>query len=270
MRSSTKRAHDSAARTDRIGRGALALSELSASLSSTRCRLKSRVAVEDAANAALAATSAARWLRFEVGEQVSSEFRQERRGRPGPETRYRRIDRSRFTLCFFVDATQVGVDACSDGCFPFVTNEKAMTPAELLVAYKAQPHIERRHPTLKGVIEAAPIELKSDHRIDALAFCLYAALLTHALIERELRRAMAAAGIAELPLYYEDRSCKSPTATRVLEMLDHLTRTVVRHRGELLAVHEPSLSPLQEQILNLLDVPTDPYGSLRSAPNNSG
>ncbi len=260
VRSSTKRAHDAAARADRIERATAAIRDLAAGLTSARCRIKSRVAAEVAAAAVIEGAGAARWVRFEVGEEVDSDYRQEKRGRPGPNTRYRRIDRSRFTLSFSTDAAQVATDAASDGCFPFVTNDEAMTPAELLTAYKAQPHIERRHATFKGVIEATPVQLKSVRRIDALGFCLYAALLTHALIERQLRRAMAAADITSLPLYYEDRPCTSPTATRVLELLDPLTRTVVRHRGQVLAVHEPDLSPLQQQILHLLDVTTTPYG----------
>ena len=261
MRSSTKRAHDAAARADRIERAMAVLGELAASVAKPRCRLNSRVAVEDAAAAAVDKAGAARWVRFEVAEVVVCDYRQEQRGRPGPNTRYRRIDRSRFTLSFSTDAAQVATDAASDGCFPFVTNDTAMTPAELLAAYKAQPHLERRHATFKGVIEAVPVQLKSDCRIDALGFCLYAALLTHALIERELRRAMAAAGISDLPLYYEDRACKSPTAARVLDLLDPIARTVVFHHGRVLAVQEPTLDPLQEQILTLLGVPTSPYGA---------
>jgi len=270
VRSSTKRAHDAAARADRIERARAALGELAAGLASPRCRLKSRVAVEDAAAATIAEAGAARWVRFAVGEDVVSEHRQEKRGRPGPNTRYRRIDRSRFTLSFSTDAARVATDAASDGCFPFVTNDEAMTPAKLLGAYKAQPHLERRHATFKGVIEAVPVELKSDYRIDALGFCLYVALLTHALIERELRRAMTAAGITELPLYYEDRACKSPTAARVLELLDPLARTVVYHHDRLLAVQEPSVNPLQEQLLSLLRIPINPYGTAPpTAPNSA-
>jgi hypothetical protein len=261
MRSSTKRAHDAAARADRIERAMAALGELADSVASLRCRLKSRVAVEQAAAAVVDKAGAARWVRFEVGEDIVSDYRQERRGRPGPNTRYRRIDRSRFTLSYSTDAAQVATDAASDGCFPFVTNDTAMTPAELLTAYKAQPHLERRHATFKGVIEAVPVHLKSDYRIDALGFCFYAALLTHALIERELRRAMTTAGITDLPLYYEDRACKSPTAARVLELLDPLARTVVFHHHGVLAVQEPTLDPLQEQILSLLHLPTSPYGA---------
>src|SRR5665811_2170730 len=153
--------------------------------------------------------------------------------------------------------------------FPMVTNDTEMTEAEVLAAYKRQPRLERRHATLKGVIEAAPIELKSDCRIDAFGFCLYVALLVHALIERELRRAMGGAGISQLPLYHEDRACKTPTAARVLELLDPLARSVISHRGQVLTVVAPTLSPLQYQILTLLGVPLSTYGIDASPPHKS-
>lgn len=261
VRSSSKRANDAAGRADRIERARGALAELAASLASARCRLKSRVAVEDAASALIADAGAARWVRFTVGEETTSHYRQQRRGRPGPNTTYRRIDHLRFTLTPETDAARVAHDAASDGCFPFITNDNAITHAAMLRSYKAQPHLERRHATFKGVLEAAPVELKSDYRIDAFGFCLYAALLVHALIERELRNAIAAAGITELPLYHEDRACKSPTAARVLELLDPLARTIITHQHRTLMVQEPRLNPLQEQILGLLGTPVNPYGT---------
>jgi transposase len=144
-----------------------------------------------------------------------------------------------------------------------------MTDAELLAAYKRQPRLERRYATFKGVLGAAPAELKSDYRIDALSFCLYAALLVHALIERELRNAMAAAELAERPLYHEDRACKTPTAARVLELLRPLARTIILHRDQVLKVVPPTLSPLQEKILTLLGVPLSTYRSGASSPRNS-
>jgi transposase len=261
IRSSAKRANDAAARVERIETATRALRELSAALSSPRCRLKTRVAVEDAARKALQDAGATRWVNIEIGEQTVDEYRQERRGRPGPNTRYRRIEHTRFTLSWKTDAERVTHDAASDGCFPLITCDHDMTEAELLAAYKGQPRLERRHATFKGVIEAAPIELKSDHRIDAFGFCLFAALLVHALIERELRHAMTAADITQLPLYHEHRPCKAPTAARVLELLDPLTRTIVNHRDQPLAVHEPTLNPLQKQILQLLGLPTHPHRS---------
>lgn len=129
--------------------------------------------------------------------------------------------------------------------------------------YKAQPHLERRHATFKGVIEAAPLTLKSDARIDALAFCLYVALLVHALVERELRHVMATKDIEALPLYYEDRTCSAPTAARVFELLDPLCLTTVTHAGELLTVIPPRLDALQRQLLSLLKVSTSAYDPTR-------
>jgi transposase len=268
IRSSDKRGHDAAVRTDRIERARVSLGELDESLRSRRCRLKSKAAVEDAATAILKETGAARWVKAVVTDTMEFEHRQERRGRPGKNTRYRRIEQHRCSISFEVDAVKVAYDAASDGCFPFVTNEQA-PPAELLRIYKAQPHLERRHATFKGVIEAAPLTLKSDARIDALGFCLYVALLVHALVEREMRRAMAAEGIASLPLYYEDRACAAPTAARIFEILDLLCSTAVFHAGVLLTVSPPTLDPLQRQILSLLKVPHRAYQPAWRVPGKS-
>ena len=117
-----------------------------------------------------------------MADTVTSTYRQERRGRLGSTTRYKKVDSHNFSLTFSTDAKAVAYDATSDGCFPMITNDTTMTEAELLCAYKRQPRLERRHATFKGVLEAVPIELKSDYRIDAFGFCLYVALLVHALI----------------------------------------------------------------------------------------
>jgi transposase len=259
VRSSTKRANDAAARADRIELARAGLDELAGKLGAKYCRLKSATAVEDAAEAVLEATGARPWVRYQVTEAIVADHRQERRGRPGPNTSYRRVEHKRFSLTWWVDSEAVVTDAASDGCFPLVTNDTSMTPSELLAAYKAQPHLERRHGVLKSVIAAAPITLKSDCRIDAFGFCLYAALLVHALIELKLRRAMAARSIAALPLYPEERPCHAPTASRVLELLEPLSRSVVIHDDKVLAVTAPTLNPLQQRLLRLLDVPLTEY-----------
>jgi transposase len=268
IRSSDKRADDAARRFSRIEVARRRLAELNETLPSPRSRLKTRASLDDAVAAILKETEAARWVHPVVADDVTYEHRQERRGRPGKDTRYRRVAHHRFSVTAQVDQEAVAFDAASDGCFPFVTNE-TRSPAELLRIYKFQPHIERRHATFKGVIEAAPLTLKSDARLDALGFCLYVALLVHALVERELRRAMAAKGIASLPLYYEDRACTAPTAARVIELLEPLSATGVLHAGELLAISPPEPDALQRQILSLLKVPLRAYGIENRPPRYS-
>ncbi len=214
MRSSTKRVHDAARRLDRIDRAQRELDKLAGKLASPRCKLKTLAAVEDAAHATLTKTHATRWVAVTAEEHVEHDHRKEGRGRPGPNSRYRRVDTRRYTSSWQGDADAVAFDAASDGAFPLITNDRDMNPAALLAAYKGQPHLERRNHTLKGVLDAAPLQLNSDQRIDALAFCLYTALLVHALIERALRAAMAAAGIDQLPLYHEGRPCTAPGVPR--------------------------------------------------------
>ena len=104
---------------------------------------------------------------------------------------------------------------------------------------------------------------------DALGFCLYVALLVHALVERELRQAMAAAGIASLPLYHEDRSCSASTAARVFELFEPLCQTAIFHVRDLLTVTPPTLDPLQRQILTLLNLPHRAYQSAGPAAGKS-
>ncbi|MDA8183543.1 MAG: IS1634 family transposase [Actinomycetota bacterium] len=176
IRSSDKRARDAESRRQRIERALCALRSLEEDLASARSRLKSLAAVEDTAAVTTKEAGASRWVRAKVTDTVTYEHRQEKRGRPGKSTRYRRIEHHRFSVASEVDQEAVAYDAASDGCFPFVTNE-TLPPAELLRIYKFQPRLERRHATFKGVIEAAPLTLKSDTRLDALGFCLYVAPL---------------------------------------------------------------------------------------------
>jgi hypothetical protein len=260
VRSSAKLARDGEARRDRIGRAIAALDDLNQRLTSPKRRIKTAVAVEQAATAALANAGAARWINFEIVEESEEHFRQEKRGRPGANTRYRKTVRLRHRITWTVDDTQIGHDAASDGCFPLISNDHKMTGAELLTAYKYQPNLEKRHAQLKGTQLVAPMFLRDPARIEALLCCHFTAMLIQALIERQIRAAMAARNLAELSLYPEDRGCAQPTAARVLEIFAGLARHHLRDPdGRLVQTFQPQLDELQRQVLDLLDIPTSAY-----------
>jgi len=265
VRSSQKTARDAEARRDRIERGMLALEGVQARLASPRSRLKTRVAAEEAAQAALAATGAQRWLAFEITQTVQESFRQEKRGRPGEQTRYRKTEKTVFTLTIKIDHDKVAYDAATDGQFPIVSNDRALSDPELLGAYRYQPNLEKRHHQLKTVLGTAPVELKSPSRIEGLACCQFIALLCQCLIERELRNAMTRENIRELPLYHEGRASKAPTAARVFDLYTDATRSHLTSGGQTVQVFQPDLTPLQDQVLDLLAVPRSAY--LSSTPN---
>jgi transposase len=211
--------------------------------------------VSQAVEAILATTGTTRWVTYQVDTVEEAVFRQETRGRPGQNTRWRRHLQRRFRLTWERREAELAYDARTDGLFPLLTNDPDLTAAALLDAYKSkQPLVEQRHDLLKNVQAATPIYLKSISRIEALLALHFVALLVHALLEREVRRAMARRGIAELPLYPEDRDCKAPSTDRILEVFAPLQRHLLSKTGRVVQRFDPELTDLQRRLLGLLGI----------------
>src|SRR5450755_350902 len=259
VHSSAKQHRDETARAERIDRARHALSELSERLAGPRARITTRVAAEEAAAALLSTSGGERWVSVTVTETVEERYRQEKRGRPGNDTRYRKIAKTRYALEVSVDAEQIRYDAASDGCFPLTSNDSELTDTQVLAAYRYQPNLEKRHHELKSVQDAAPVTLKSPFRIEALFACQFIALLTNCLIERELRHAMTGEATPELALYHEQRACTAPTAARVYDAFTDIQRHHLTRDGQRIQTFDPQLTPLQHQLLELLGVPASAY-----------
>jgi transposase len=260
VRSSAKVTRDAEIRRSKIAAGIAAIDELNQRLASPKTRMKDTVAIEQAATKALAETGSARWVTFTIEETTEVRHRQETRGRPGANTRYRKIETTRHRLRFGVNETVVGDDAYSDGCWPLITCDRDLTGAEVLKIYKFQPNLERRHGQLKGDQLVAPMFLQDPARIEGLMTCHFIALLLQALVEREIRGAMAARGLKELPLYPEGRGCSAPSAPRIFEIFSGLARQhLIGGNGEIIKTFSPELTKLQQIVLDLLGIPESSY-----------
>jgi len=263
VHSSSKAARDAAARASRIEAGLAAIEGVAARLASPKSRLKTRVAAEQAASTALASAGATGWVGYTITETLKVEHRQDKRGRPGAQTRYRRIEKTVFTITAAIDAEKVSYDAVTDGCFPLITNDTLMTGAEVLAAYHYQPNLERRNHLLKGPQDVAPVYLETAHRIEALLLCHFLAMLTEALLEREIRTTMSTEGLAGIPLYPELRNCPTPNAPRILEIFDDLARhQLINADDQIVQTFQPQLTPLQHQVLDLLHIPASIYNPI--------
>jgi transposase len=246
---------DALSRHKRLERATTALTELQAKLTSTRARYRDRAKVAQAVDAILNDGDVEGWLVTEIKPRTTETFRQDRRGRPGLETRYVRSEATRFDLSWRIDHDRLAVEARCDGIFPLVTNETSVSAVDLLLAYKQQPMIEKRFSQLKTDFVVAPVFLKEVSRIQALLCVYFLALLTESLLERELRRAMAREGVESLPLYPEGRACRRPTARRVIELFEDLRRHELATEGRTAVVFLTDLTGLQRKILRLLGMP---------------
>ena len=253
-KSTHKIERDAEARGNALQLAAKALSEIIARLDGSRPRWHSRASVAQAVEKILAKTGADRWMDYQVVAIENPTYHQEKRGRPGAKTRWRRRLKTRFRLTWSLRQEQIDYDARCDGLFPLVTNT-TLSPKEILAIYKSkQPLVERQHHLLKAVQAGVPVFLHSSSRIEALFFLHFVALLLNALLERQVRHAMAARGIKKLPLYPEDRDCRAPSAERILETFGSLQRHLLRKDGEVIQRFDPELTALHRKILGLAGV----------------
>ncbi len=200
----------------------------------------------------LARYQVAEYLKVRLDPDPEYRYRQIGRGRPGPETRYRRTIKRRWRLTWELDQKKIDYDAKSDGMYPLLSNDRNLTPRQVLEAHKRQPLLEKRFEQLKNVHEIAPVFLKNEGRIEAFFTLYFLALLVQALIERDLRAAMKQEGIESLPLYGEEMACEMPTSLQILRVFSLAERHVLYRKEEIIDDFDIILTDLQRQILKLL------------------
>jgi transposase len=258
---STRKAElDQIARNKQIDRAVQRLGQLRQKLIAPRTRWREAEKVQQAVAKILEDFEVADFVRVQVIPQEQEHFRQEQRGRPGKDTRYVKTVTTRFELKWELDPLRMAAESATDGLFPLVTNDTELSAVDLLHAYKRQPAIEKRFSQLKTDFAVAPVYLKDVRRIQALLCAYFLALLVEALLERELRQAMAREKIASLPLYPEGRACRWPTARRVIDLFENIERHEwVTPEGNK-TVLVTKLSKLQRKILRLLGLDPKTYG----------
>jgi len=259
-RSSEKWARDERTRDNAIHQARAALHELGERVG--RGKLKTRKQVQQAVDTILEETAARAWVRVELLARERHTYRQSRPGRPGKNTRYVRQSTTVYEPLVTLDTQAIEAAAAADGIFPLVTNlePEAMSALELLTTYKYQAFVEKRHEQLKTVTEVAPVNYKSPERIEAFLFLYFIAITVHALLERQVRKAMKANDIPSIPLYPEERACRAPTADKVLGLFDNLRRHRLIDRGQHIKTFWDELSDVQRLVLDLLRIPTNAYG----------
>jgi transposase len=261
LRSSRKADQDRSTRQRALDRAWAAFAELRERLASPRTRFRTHAKVEEAVSRILEETGTRAWIEGRIYEYEDEQFRQVRPGRAGPKTTYRKVSRTRFDIEVELNQENLEQEAIQDGIFPIITNDHHLPVREVLAAYKRQPVIEKRFSQLKSELLIAPVYLHNAGRIEALLCVYFFALLAQTLIERETRHKMAEKGVASLRLYHENRPSKQPTARRVLDAFGNVQRhLLVQPHSRIPTELVTELSPLQRQILELLDIPRDSFG----------
>jgi transposase len=269
--SSQKAEQDGLSRRRRLARATEELQDLAARMQSPRSRVKDAVRAQELAKAILARTQTEGLITVAVEVQEEARFKQATPGRPSEQTVYVRVPREKLLLHWSFQAEALEDEQAMDGIFPLVLNDRHLSLKDVLLAYKHQPHLERRFEQLKSVLEVMPVFLKSPRRIEALLLLYFLALLVHSLIELQLRRKMATEGLANLPLYPEERACERPTADRVLRLFgDVRCHRLLSPSDALCRTFRDRLTQSQAAILQMLGMsPSHYFADVRRLPSKS-
>ena len=257
--SSQKRDQDAQNRQRKIEKTINDLDTLKQKVGTWKWKTKNQI--EQAAEAILDKYHSVCWFEWKMVAQHVTTYKQKGTGRPGKNTEYVKLTREMWTFEAMPNGTRIQEDAERDGMFPLITNipVEELPMKQILLKYKFQPYIEKRHQQFKSVFEAAPVFLKTPHRIEALMFVYFIVLLLNALVERELRLSMRRKGIQSLPLYPEKRKCRHPTTTRIIDLFSNHRRHVLLNGHEQVKRFHDDLSGIQERVLTLLGISKKHY-----------
>lgn len=255
-RSSQKAALDAAAREAEVSKAQGDLHDLAAKLN--RGKRKKRAVVRKEIAAILRRRGCSRFLEVCLDSREIRRTRHDRRGRPRPGAPLREIRLRRLALTVSRNKAALRAEARTNGVFPLITNLEKTSRKEILLIYKDQPYVEKRHALFKTELGVAPVYLKKPLRATGLIHATFLAMMVDALIERTVRQSMARRGIDRLPILPEGRWSPTPTTARILETFSDVAWYEFE-RPEDQVVFPVRLTPLQQDLLKLLKMDASAY-----------
>ena len=257
-RSSQKEILDAQVRENALQKAESELVSLGARLN--RGELRKRGAISKKIRELLRRHQCHQLLRVTIESQVRIQHKRLRRGRPKKGDPIREIRSHIYRLKVRRDKAAIRADARTDGVFPLVTNLDArrVSKKEILLIYKYQPYVEKRHALFKSELGVAPVYLKKPNRVAGLIHATFLAMTLDALIERTVRQGMHEDGIKELPILPEGRPSTAPTTARILEMFSGVSWYEFERGGETITF-PIQLTRIQKDLLRLLGLDPSVY-----------
>jgi transposase len=258
IRSTQKAEQDTETRQRHLERALEELRKLQPKLN--RYNLKQRKQIKQRIKRILKEFHCQTLIEYEI--HTTREYRRiyPKKGRPGKNAATRISWKQIFSISFGINKDAVDIDAKTDGVFPLITNldDKTHKPKKVLEIYKFQPFLEKRNSQIKTYQEIAPIYLKKGERVIAFLHIHVMALMVATLIERKVRLAMKTKGISSLPIYPENRPCKTPTMFDIVRLFTGVERYEVSECDKI-NIFPAELTKTQKEVLMLLEVPMAHY-----------
>lgn len=252
VHSSEKQKRDRLKREERLQRTEKELGLLVGKLNTRN--LKTKGQIQTRVEAILQGRGVDDLYHIEIRTSTELHRSQKGKGRPGPKTEYVTTRKQVYTLAWARNKHALTMARRTDGIFPLLCTDPSVDAKNALCAYKYQPNIEKKFTQFKDVHNAAPLLCKKLERIEALMFLYFVSLIVQAVIERQVRLHMKTNRIESVPLYPEGRIAYHPTTARVFDRFDGVSVYHRKQGKKLLRQYRDRLTPLQKQLLVMLDI----------------
>lgn len=183
-------------------------------------------------------------------------------GRPSSNSIYKNKWKFTHSIEWRLNEAAIAEASRTDGIFPLITNTD-FEACEVLRKYKNQSYLEKRMYTKKSILEVAPVFIKKGHRIEAMLFLYFIALMIVSLIERKIRINMASEQIEKLPILPQGMNTKKPTWNNIRYFYRNVHYSQIFRNGVCIQAVVKGISALHEHINRLLEIPNAVYKSLQ-------
>jgi len=230
-------------------------------------QISEETALQSAAEAVLAKHRVSGLLTYTYARESEQEVKFVGRGRGGANRKLQMSERVRYQITAVQrDEAAIAQLVARLGWRAYATNapQQPLSLADAVREYRHEYHIEHGFGRLKGApLSIAPMFVKRDDQVSGLTHLLSVALRVLTLMEFVVRRSLKQQGASLAGLYKDNprRATATPTAERLLQAFVPMTLTQV-HLPDQTLRHVTPLTPVQEQILRLLGLPTDLYAAL--------
>ena len=140
------------------------LKQLRVRLAGAKARLRGAAEIDLQVKTILDRYAVARYLKVTRTVREEHRFKQTRRGRPGPDTAYRKVTKSRFDIEWQTDEEAIAYDHRSDGMYPLMTNDRSLSPAEILQAHNELDPLTRTPRSAGSVVHGRPVRSLATNR----------------------------------------------------------------------------------------------------------
>jgi transposase len=245
--------------TQRIDHTRAAFTELATKLN--RYRLKTPDAIDKACQSILQKHQTTDFFRYTISNEPIITYKQAKRGRPakGQKPEQVSIVRDHFRVELVTNDTAIDIALLQCGYYPLITNksEAELSLADAMLTQKDQYKPEHTHRRSKSGYHLEPIYLHIPERIEAFLFLFKIVLQLLVLIERTARSNIERRDKGLDNFRPNRHDVRNPTAEYLLKEFQYIVKVSITLPDNSHHIVISDLTEVQQDILNLLDVPLD-------------